>query len=78
MDINIPLENVLEFADDYDVEEILQFLIEHKYISSFNIIKSENTFMNEHWRKTCEKLYANRLRLTVEEENIIEEISKKY
>lgn len=80
-DIDIDAEDFIYECSDRDIEKIIQLLIEEgrlpKTLEKHS--KSQNLTLNDKmWYETTEKLRSNRLSLTNEEIEYIENISKRF
>jgi hypothetical protein len=80
-DIDIDVEDFIYECSDRDIEKIIQILVEEgklpKTLETFS--KSQNLLMTEKmWYETTEKIRNNRLSLSIEEIEIIENIAKIF
>jgi len=80
-DIDIDVEDFIYECSDRDIEKIIQLLIEEgrlpKTLEKHS--KSQNLTLNDKmWYETTGKLRDNRLSLTNEEIEYIENISKRF
>ena len=80
-DIDIDVEDFIYECSDRDIEKIIQILVNEgslpKTLEKHS--KSQNLTLNDKmWYETTEKLRSNRLSLTNEEIEYIENISKRF
>ena len=80
-DIDIDVDELLEYCSNSEIEELIRLLLEKgklpKTLEKHS--KSQNLTLNEKmWYETIEKLRSNRLSLTNEEIEYIENISKRF
>ena len=80
-DIDIDVEDFIYECSYRDIEKIIQILVEKgklpKTLEKYS--KSQNLTLNDKmWYDTTEKLRSNRLSLTNEEIEYIENISKRF
>lgn len=77
-DIDIDVEDFIYECSYRDIEKIIQILVEKGKLPK-TLEKSQNLTLNEKmWYETTEKLRCNRLTLTNEEIEYIENISKRF
>lgn len=79
-EVDIDVEEFIYECSERDIEKLIQLLVEEgrlpKTLETFS--KSQNLLMTEKmWYETTEKIRAHRLALTIEEIDIIENITKR-
>jgi hypothetical protein len=75
-----PWEYVSE-CSERDIEDLIETLIDDGHLDKFNgKVKpsNSNTLMDNEWNEALEKLRNSRHLLSIEEENRITEITKKF
>ena len=79
--IDIDVEEFFEVCSDRDIEKFIRLLVEEGRLPETleKHSKSQNLTLNdEMWYETTQKLMTNRLSLTNEEIEYIENISKRF
>lgn len=84
VDLCIGLDEIYEALDRMDKSTICNWLKDDGYLKDKNLVKfnvefnESDTFHDETWRLDLEKLLANRSLLSVEEEQTIKNIAKRF
>ncbi len=73
----IEVQEFLEACDKYEIQEIIEFLINENYITPSMEIEKKGYIPDIEWKETINKLSKARLKMTREEEEIIKTIVNK-
>ena len=79
--IDIELWEYVSECSKRDIEELIDVLINDGHLDTFNgKVKpsNSNTLMDDEWNEALEKLRNSRHLLSIEEENRITDIAKKF
>lgn len=76
-DVDIDVDEFLSACTDSEVKELIEALVEDKYIKKDAILEPNKKSMNPFFDDACAKLIGNSWRLSKEDEDKIMEISKK-
>ena len=79
INVDIDLEDVYNDLTTYEKNHLVDWLKEDGYIEDpeTNEFPSPETYKDDEWVETIQKLAKNRHQLTFEEEELIKEISKR-
>jgi hypothetical protein len=78
VDVDIDVDEFIENCSDEDIDEILKILIEQGRMTKLFTSSKHSLYTEEVWLETLNKLIINRLSLTNEEIETIENISKRF
>lgn len=77
--IDIEVEDFLEECDEKDIQKIIEYLKDEGYLNERYYIPPPNkNFLDEEWENVINTLNESRHKLTIEEEETIKKIVKKY
>ena len=77
VDVDIEVDDFLEACSDKEIQEIIDYLIDNDYLEAPQD-KSKQNLTEYYWDITVSKLTENRLLLTDEELQFIENIAKRF
>ena len=78
VDVDIDVDEFIDQCSDEDIDEIIKILSEHSRITKLFTTSKHSLYTEQVWDETLNKLLINRLSLTNEEIEIIENISKRF
>jgi len=78
VETDIDVDEFIDNCSDEDIDEIIQILLEHGRISKLFTTSKVQLYTEQFWVETLNKLITNRLSLTNEEIETIENISKRF
>jgi hypothetical protein len=79
-DFDVDVDDFLYECNDWDIKEIIQYLIENDYISEKQLeVEDGNlTFIEQEFNEMIAKIVDNRLRLTAEEDALLKKIADRF
>ena len=78
-EIQVDVYDFLSSCSPSEIKELIGALQEDGWLVKENLTKEETmTVMSEEWLNITNKLYTLRLQLSVEEENLIKDITNRY
>lgn len=79
LEIDIEPGDYLDACSQWDIEKLIQYLIEDGYIKNPYVKRTDNVSINEEsFNKSLDILSANYVNLTLEEEELINNIAKRF
>lgn len=77
--VDIEVEDFLDECDEKDIQKVIEYLKDEGYLNEKYYLSSPNkSFLDEEWENIINILNESRYKLTIEEEEIIKKIVKKY
>lgn len=77
--VDVDVDEFLSACSKKEIENLIEYLIEDGYLSSRGIIsKTGKSLLEEEWDEIIDNLKDKRLLISVEDEELIRQLSKKY
>jgi hypothetical protein len=79
-DFDVDVDDFLYECNDWDIKEIIQYLIENNHISEkqLGVEDGSLTFIEQEFNEMITKIADNRLRLTAEEDALLKKIADRF
>ncbi len=77
VDVDISVQDFYNELSNNDVSELIELLLEDKFILGGGVTKNDNHFLDVKWRDSVTKLFSNRWKLSNEDIETIEKIADK-
>lgn len=77
--VDVDVDEFLSACSKKEIENLIEYLIEDGYLNSRGIInKHDKSLIEEEWDEIIDNLKDKRLSISVEDEELIRQLSKKY
>ena len=76
--IDVDVDDLLQMCNRKDIDEIIHYLIDKKYITGENLIQDVLSVPDHEIKECISKIEKNLIQLTVEEEESLKKIANRF
>ncbi len=76
--VDLDIEDFLWSCSDRDIDNIITYLVDEEYLVGKAVLPKTVSLYDEDLNHMLNKISENKLRLTIEEEQIIKNIAKRF
>jgi hypothetical protein len=78
VDVFVDVEEFYEACSEKEIEELIKLLCRDNYLEHFHEDEDKDNMLDKEYHSALDKLYGNRVNLTLEEEETIRKIASKF